>query len=596
MPVNDLPLSAAVPLDRPAGSGHRVRMRETRARFAPHREASRSRRADAHAAFQRAEGARLAGDPGGAARLYKKALDLDPRHWMARDRLAFQWLAEGKAEAASEQFAVLAEVAPQILLQFDKALEILKRLLPSLGGQIAAGLAPARDDLARAAADPFLRAVLESTVVRDLGFERWLRAARRLVLAEAATGAAEADADLLAFACALARQCFIDEYVWSASTEENGQLGQLEAGVGAALANGDRILPLAVAALAMYGPLLRLGGADRLAAASWPRPVRELVRQQVDEPRQEQALRSSIPRLTGIDGDTVGVSVRSQYEEHPYPRWVRLPAPPDPLMVFDDHLRHQFPDSAFVPTGRRDSVDVLIAGCGTGRYAMEVAQGFRGARVLGIDMSLASLASARRRLPPQLEGAVEFAQADIMRLGALSRRFDVISVTGVLHHMADPLGGWRTLAGLLNPNGLMQVALYSAHARQDVLDARKTIAARGLRGTLDDIRAVREELIAQNAQHPFMKLNDFFSTSELRDLLFHAHEVQFTIPEIAGFLDSAGLRFIGFEFSPQPAHLHYRGLFKRNGWRFDDLNRWDAFERENPNVFAGMYILWVQRP
>ena len=92
-----------------------------------------------------------------------------------------------------------------------------------------------------------------------------------------------------------------------------------------------------------------------------------------------------------------------------------------------------------------------------------------------------------------------------------------------------------------------------------------------------------------------MRLNDFFTVSECRDLLFHVHERQLTIPEIKAFLAQNGLAFIGFEFSPLEAHLHYRDLFARNGWSFGDLDRWDACERNWPDMFAGMYIFWIQK-
>ena len=61
---------------------------------------------------------------------------------------------------------------------------------------------------------------------------------------------------------------------------------------------------------------------------------------------------------------------------------------------------------------------------------------------------------------------IEHAQADILKLDSLDRRFDVIETAGVLHHLADPAAGWRLLLSLLRPNGLMFVGLYSALARR----------------------------------------------------------------------------------------------------------------------------------
>ena len=92
----------------------------------------------------------------------------------------------------------------------------------------------------------------------------------------------------------------------------------------------------------------------------------------------------------------------------------------------------------------------------------------------------------------------------------------------------------------------------------------------------------------------FIGLADFFTVSECRDLMFHVHEKQLTIPEIKEFLVENDLKFIGFEFGPQP-HAYHRDVFARNGWSTDDLDRWDDYERANPDIFASMYIFWVQK-
>jgi hypothetical protein len=161
--------------------------------------------------------------------------------------------------------------------------------------------------------------------------------------------------------------------------------------------------------------------------------------------------------------------------------------------------------------------------------------------------------------------------------------------------MADPLAGWRELIKLMKPNGLMQVGLYSAHARRGIVAARKMIAERGYPSTPEGIRRCRQDLLNGTEKFDFMTWDDFFSVSACRDLLFHVHEHQFTVPEIKDFLAQSGLNFVGFEFTPQDAHLHYRNLFARNGWSLGDLDRWDAFERENPKLFAAMYMFWVQK-
>ena len=44
--------------------------------------------------------------------------------------------------------------------------------------------------------------------------------------------------------------------------------------------------------------------------------------------------------------------------------------------------------------------------------------------------------------------------------------FDIIEVTGVLHHMKDPEEGLAALAKLLRTGGAIKIALYSKRARE----------------------------------------------------------------------------------------------------------------------------------
>jgi SAM-dependent methyltransferase len=545
--------------------------------------------------YDRARRAQDAGDLTTAAQFYKKVLALWPTHAAARDRLGFVYLRQGKSDKAAEQYAELVRTVPQVLMQFDKVLATVATLVPPFARALERPVPAdvlATPDFRAVAGNAYLRAVLEATPVINLALERWLTGVRAAMLTAALAGGA-VDDGVLGFAASLAQQCFINEYVFSVGADEAADAERLSAQARDALARGAAVAPFALAVCGMYASLDTLPDARALTTRRLPPPVAAVVTQQVTEPLQEQALRAGIPQLTPI-GDGVTAAVRQQYEENPYPRWVRLGVPPLPLRVLDDYIRHQFPTAAVRPTGARDRLEVLVAGCGTGRHALDVAQSYRGARVLAVDISLSSLAAARRHTPPQLADAVEFDQADILALGNLGRSFDLINTTGVLHHMERSLDGWRELIKLMKPNGLMHVGLYSAHARRDVVAARKTIAERGYPPTPEGIRRLREDLIREGKPAEFMRLTDFFTVSECRDLLFHVHEQQFTIPEIKAFLAANDLNFIGFEFGPGE-HGYHHDVFARAGWPATDLDRWDAYEREHPQLFAGMYMFWVQK-
>ena len=122
---------------------------------------------------------------------------------------------------------------------------------------------------------------------------------------------------------------------------------------------------------------------------------------------------------------------------------------------------------------------------------------------------------------------IAFGQADILKVADLDRAFDVVDATGVLHHMADPWIGWRTLLAVLKPRGLMRVALYSEIGRRHVAAAQRLLAERGFGRDPDDIRRGRQEILALSDDvlaKGAAYMTDFYSLSECRDLLFHVQE------------------------------------------------------------------------
>jgi SAM-dependent methyltransferase len=426
--------------------------------------------------------------------------------------------------------------------------------------------------------------------VRTVALEAVLIDARRQLLARAATS--EADDSLIDFACVLAQQCFINEYVFALSDEETAQARNLTDALVTALASGGPLSPLVLAAVAAYTPLHALAQADFLLQRSWPAAAEALIMQQVIEPRQEREIRGSIPALTTIE-DEVSRKVQRQYEDMPYPRWLGA-APIGQPVTIDWYLRSQFPAApirSFLPHA---GLDILIAGCGTGQHTIETAQRFASARVLAIDLSRTSLGYAIRKTRALGLTNVDYAQADILKLATLGRSFDVIEVGGVLHHMRDFAEGWRVLLTVLRPGGVMHVGLYSALARADVRSARAFIAEHGYGESADDIRRCRQEVLRReegSALRNVTKYADFFTTSECRDLLFHVQEQQLSIPEIAAFLRAHGLNFLGFT---GVGHA-YRARFPVD-IAMTNLEQWHQFETEHPMAFTGMYQFWVQKP
>jgi tetratricopeptide (TPR) repeat protein/SAM-dependent methyltransferase len=441
--------------------------------------------------------------------------------------------------------------------------------------------------------DQLFVCTLSNILFASIEFEKFLTLLRRRLLEIALDPAAlvEMREEAVNFVSALAQQCFMNEYIFRLEPDEQTRLNSLIADVRSSNKDSSQDL-FKVAVLGAYESLakhFKPGDFDGLSMTS---EFERMIRFQVKEIETLERIRSEIPQLTPIE-DTVSVAVRGQYEESPYPRWVRFPNVPLFESV-EKELEDIFPYGPPIdPRGREGKTEVLVAGCGTG-HQLSFTPRFRNANVLAIDLSLSSLSYAKMRMEARSTQLISFGQADILKLASLGRTFDVIYSTGVLHHMKDPEAGWSVLTSLLKPSGFMQIALYSETARRHVVKAREEIARRGLAPTVENIRRFRQEIGFEKdfSLGPVTAFGDFFTTSELRDLLFHVQEHRFTIPRIAKFLTENNLQFLGFDV---PVDIQNKFLKQQSGKSPIDLDAWQEFEEQNPDTFAAMYNFWLQK-
>lgn len=444
--------------------------------------------------------------------------------------------------------------------------------------------------------DALLLGLLDAAPICSVPLERFLTMVRRLMLkAATAERSVEAVSDerTLAFYAALARQCRVNEYVFDCTEAEWAEVRTLRGRLEAALRVGGEIPPLWPVAVAAYEPLHTVPCIERLLERSWPDSVEAVLTQQLREHEEERLYRPTLDCLTAIE-DVVSRQVRRQYEENPYPRWVRA-APAEPPVSLEVFLRRHVPLASLRPLPSGNGVDILIAGCGTGQHSLETARRFRGARVLAVDLSLTSLCYAKRKTRELGVATIEYAQADILRLTALERQFDLVESSGVLHHLADPLAGWRALLPLVRPGGILRLGFYSALARRGIARIRERLAAAGCEATPDAIRRFRQELMDTpwDPAGGRLLLSDFFSVSGCRDLFFHVQEHCLTLPDIQTFCLENGLTLLGFDIEPEVTAAYLR--------RFPDdpaatnLSHWHDFELERPDTFIEMYQFWVQK-
>ena len=454
-----------------------------------------------------------------------------------------------------------------------------------------AGFSP--DD---ACTEPVLLALMTQGLVVDRALERFLTATRKALLETYGEGSAAPSEAMLTFLCALAEQCFANEYVFAMTDDEVERVRVLRTELGKRISSGAALPEAMLAILGSYFALGELIVPGEVRDRSWSAPADRMISRLIREPDVETGIRAEIQTLTDLE-DSVSVEVRRQYEESPYPRWVSYPQNVASTTL-DDYLSGRFDCRRFRRLGKRnDQLEVLIAGCGTGQHSIEAALLFRGARILAIDLSRASLAYAVRKTRELNLSGVEYAQADILELPLCGRCFDLIESIGVLHHLANPLQGLRALVSRLRSGGFLRIGLYSEIARRPVVTCRQFLAEKGFLPTPDGIRASRQALWSANGLGDISSIlnsTDFFAASSVRDLLFHVQEHRFGLPDIQRLLNELGLDFLGFELSLSVLRDYSRRF--PEDLTLTNLDSWAAFEAECPLTFSGMYQFWVQKP
>jgi tetratricopeptide (TPR) repeat protein/SAM-dependent methyltransferase len=448
--------------------------------------------------------------------------------------------------------------------------------------------------------EPLLQAGLPRMPIPDAAMEEVLTHMRRCILVRsgAVSALAAADPNVPAeFICAMARQCFYSGYAFFADETELQRVANLREALQDALQErmaSPRILESSLVVAALYDSLHTLKGCERLLEyplTEWSEAFRPLVAEQIGSRKREREIVMQLASITAID-DEISRAVRAQYEENPYPRWTTV-ARPDIETI--ERLSSRLRPLEEVRIRPRP-VPMLIAGCGTGHHPIQVARTYPDAEILAVDLSLASLAYAARMTERLGISNITYRQADILKLSHLDRRFAVVESVGVLHHLDDPMAGWRILVDLLESDGLMKIALYSEKARSSVRAAREFAKSLDFPLTPQGIRYCRHAIIGLPDGHPakeVMTFSDFFTLDECRDLILHVQEHQFTLPRIADCLDQLGLQFLGLECA-RATRDRFREMFPDRD-ADNNLDAWHQFEETYPASFKAMYTFWCCR-
>ena len=422
--------------------------------------------------------------------------------------------------------------------------------------------------------------------INDVEIENLLKKIRSRILLSGST--LKNTPEIFNFQSALAQQCFCNEYIYSVSKEEKKSLQILEKQVKLSLDNNVQDTK-SLLCIASYKSLNKYKWCDDISRNI---EIVNVFNRQVIEPNLENRLKSDLHRLKKVN-NKISLRVKKQYETNPYPKWVNLALSLSPfeinkwikilnLKLYDNKIKE-----ISMP-------QILIAGCGTGQHSIETAARFKNCNVTAIDLSLSSLAYAKRKTRELSIQNIDYMHADILDLINLKKEFDIIESVGVLHHMDDPFAGWEILTKLLKPGGLMRIGLYSELARKNIVKIRNEISKLRFKPKEADIKNFRLKVIRSEQKHhkEMLNFNDFYNISELKDLLFHVQEHRFSLPEIQEYLNKLNLKFCGFDTQ------NIISSFKTIHPKIDDcysLEKWHNYEKSHPRVFSGMYQFWCQK-
>ena len=168
---------------------------------------------------------------------------------------------------------------------------------------------------------PLLHHLMRVCPLPDLQFEALFVVIRSFILKN--LDKLDVSPELIYFLSTLSMHCFTNEYVYIESDEETHLIGELQAEISQTLAQSKQPEAIKVLCLASYRPLHRYDWCQKLVSLN---NLEEVKKRLIEEPLLEKMIAQEIPLLREIS-DNVSLKVREQYEESPYPRWMKILIP-----------------------------------------------------------------------------------------------------------------------------------------------------------------------------------------------------------------------------------------------------------------------------
>src|SRR5262245_59996205 len=302
------------------------------------------------------------------------------------------------------------------------------------------------------------------------------------------------------------------------------------------------------------------------------------------------------------ESEALSSVVGQQYEEWVYPLPIADLSAPEARRRRDggDPGTNYFtfwPDQPY-----RDDLDILVAGCGSNagaRYAFNHPR----SRVVGIDLSSSSLAHEAYLKDKHGLDNLTLRQGRLEEVASLlpGVDFDFIDVSGVLHHLPDPVDGLRALGSVLRPDGTIAIMVYGKYGRTGVYMVQEMFRLMGLGQSEDDVATVKQTLAALPKGHVsqsyFARAHDIRYDAGIVDTFLHPQDRAYTVAECIALSRNAGLKFMGWWdnifYYPDGQLTGFRDLYQRVN-AMPEESIWGFMELYNGTL--GQHNFCVCRP
>lgn len=281
--------------------------------------------------------------------------------------------------------------------------------------------------------------------------------------------------------------------------------------------------------------------------------------------------------------------VTAHYDRNPYPHYPLLASVP----LHDTYALNLIALYASLNGNPPPSKGrILLAGCGAfAPYPLGLAN--PGCQIDAIDLSRSNLRRARLHTLLHGVGNVRFLQGDFLRDDRL-HRYHFIDAFGVLHHLERPVEGFRKLASLLEPGGILRVMVYGRYARKDAESIRRAMGL--LR--MDDPRQVKKFLSrapSGSRMREYLEGSwEARTLSGIADLFLHPSVTTYRMDEFMELVTAVGLVPLRFTHSgaiqdPREEIERFRDLDRRRAAHTNIicyLGKGDEVRRPIPSTHA----------